>query len=485
MTLRRRETLALTGAFLAGLAGCAGSDPGTGTDDPTTGETTTTEPTTTETTTEETTEGDETTTEEDPDFEDLDAPPFPEIDPTTDPEIAEDLLADQIRGNVGFALDLLAVLREREGGTLFASPYSVSVALAMTYAGARGGTADEMADALRYVLDGENLHAAFGSLEAEFERRNEDGQEASGPTGTEDEDEDAGPAFELSTANAVWGQDGYPFREDFLDLLEAYYGAGTNLVDFAGDPEAAREEINDWVAERTDDRIEDLLPRKSVDETTRLVLTNAVYFGARWKFPFDEDATEPREFTALDGTTAEVSMMTHSDSIKFQHAEIEGHHFVELPYANGETSMVVVVPAEGEFEAFEEAFTVDRLAIMLDEASTALVNLTFPKFGIESEFSLVEAMEDLGMEEAFGPGADFSGMAEGGELFVDDIRHKSFVEVDELGTEAAAATAVIMTESAPPREVDLTVDRPFLFYIRDEPTETPLFVGRVTEIPEE
>ena len=479
MTLRRRETLALTGAFLAGLAGCAGNeheDPGLTTTDGTTTRATTDE------TTAETTEPGETATEESPGFDDLDAPPFPRIDPTTDPRIAEDLLADQIRGNVGFALDLLAVLRdEHSGENLFVSPYSVSVALAMTYAGARGDTAAEMADALRYVLDGNDLHAAFGSLEAEFERRNEDGKEANGMVDP-DQEEDAGPAFELSTANAVWGQEGYPFREDFLDLLEAYYGAGLNLVDFAGDAEAAREEINDWVAERTDDRIEDLLPEGSVDGATRLVLTNAIYFSARWAFPFDEANTEPRPFTALDGTTAEVPTMFQST--KLQHAEIDGHQVVELPYANRETSMVVVLPAEGEFEAFERAFTVDRLAVMLDRTSEAMVDLSLPKFGVESTFSLVETMQALGMKEAFTGGADFGGMVEGGGLFVSDIVHESFVAVDELGTEAAAATGVVMTESMPTRQVEMTVDRPFLFYIRDRPTETPLFVGRVLDVAE-
>jgi serpin B len=471
MTFRRRETLALTGVFLAGLAGCAGSDDSQTTT--TTRETVVDDPTTAK--------PEETTTQGASSFEDFDAPPFPQIDPVTDPEIPENLLADQIRGNVEFSLDLLSVLREdRSNENLFVSPYSISVALAMTYAGARGNTAEEMADALNFVLEQEDLHPAFGSLEAEFERRNEDGTEASGPGQTEEGEEDAGPAFEFNTANAVWGQEDYPFREDFFELLDAYYGAGLNLVDFEGDPEAARQQINEWVAEQTEDRIEDLLPQGSIDATTRLVLTNAIYFTARWKYPFDEEDTEPRQFTALDGTMTEVPTM--HQSTKFQYAEIDGHQLVELPYANEQTSMVVLLPAEGEFEAFEEALTVDRLAIMLEQASTAEVELALPKFEIESALGLVEAMQALGMEDAFTGAADFSGMVEGGGLFVDDIVHQSFVEVDELGTEAAAATAVIMTETAAPKRVEMTVDRPFLFYIRDRPTETPLFFGRVTDV---
>jgi serpin B len=389
---------------------------------------------------------------------------------------------DQVRGNVAFALDLLAVLRKEHDGNLFVSPYSVSVALSMTYAGARGDTADEMADALNFVLGQDDLHPAFGSLETEFEQRNEDGQEANVPTGPGENEEDAGPAFEFNTANAAWGQEGYPFREDFLDLLDAYYGAGLTLVDFEGDPEAARQRINEWVAEQTQEEIEDLLPERSIRATTRLVLTNAIYFTARWRYPFNEEDTEPKQFTALDGTTTEVPTMYQST--KFKYAEIDGHQLVELPYANAQTSMVVVLPAEGEFESFEAEFTVDRLAVMLEQARTTMVDLSLPKFEIESAFSLVKAMQALGVEDAFGAGADFSGMVEGDGLFVDDIVHQSFVSVDELGTEAAAATAVIMLESAPPEHVEMTVDRPFLFYIRDRPTETPLFVGRVVDAPE-
>ncbi|NHN59412.1 MULTISPECIES: serpin family protein [Halorussus] len=474
MTLRRRETLALTGALLAGLAGCTGSD-----DPETTG--TSTSPGSGDTPTPEDPPGDETTAADAPGFDDLDAPPFPRVDFVTDPDLSADLLADQLRGNVGFALDLLGVLREQQdAANLFVSPYSVSVAMAMTYAGARGETRTQMADALGYELDGENLHAAFAALAAEFERRNADGEDASGRVMTERE-KDAGPAFELTTANSAWGQEGYPFREAYLDLLDAYYRAGLQLADFSGAPEDARKRINAWVAEHTNDRIEDLLPRDSIDATTRLVLTNAVYFSARWRVPFSEEQTEPRPFTALDGTTVEVPTMHRS--IETSYAAVGGHQLVELPYANEQTSMVVVLPAEGEFEAFEEALTVDRLAIMLDRAEAALVDLALPKFEVESAFSLVEALRALGVEAAFSGNADFAGMVEGeGGLYLDDVVHQSFVTVDERGTEAAAATAAIIAESAPARQAEMTVDRPFLFYIRDRPTETPLFAGRVTSL---
>ncbi|GAB3040927.1 serpin family protein [Natronobiforma cellulositropha] len=453
--------LALTGALLAGAAGCLSDDPSSddGTDDDSNGG-----------------RGSGGTASGGEDgFDGYDVPDFPELALATSPEIDGDALARQVRGNVAFSLELLAELREEAPGeNLFCSPYSVSVALAMTYAGARGETASEMAEALSFELEGDDLHAAFGALETEFERRNDDGEEVDDPTGTGGD----GPAFQFTTTNALWGQEGYGFEEDFLELLEAYYGAGLRLVDFQGDADAAREEINAWVEAQTNDRIEDLLGEGDVSELTRLVLTNAIYFLAPWYHQFDPADTETATFTGLDGSESEVAMM--HQSVELPYTEIEGHQLVELPYANRDSSMVVILPAEGEFEAFEEAFSVDRLATLLAETSRPMVDLALPKFDIESRFSLVEVMRRLGMELAFS-GGDFSGMDGTGGLEISEIVHQSFVSVDEEGTEAAAATAVVMDESAPADHVELVVDRPFLFYIRDRPTETPLFVGRVVD----
>ncbi|QCS43920.1 serpin family protein [Natrinema versiforme] len=467
----RRTVLALSGAFLAGAAGCASHEPA----DRDSGD-----PAETDTDNPDTNGGG---------FDGYATSDFPTVDPVTDPEIEPATLAEQVRGNVAFSLDLLRQLRDDQPEVnLFCSPYSVSVALAMTYAGARGETAAEMADALRCELERDDLHPAFGALEAEFERRNEDGADVDDPLGGESGDGDAEDAdgdelgFRLSSANSVWTEESYDFDAAYLELLETYYGAGERLVDFRGSPDEARREINTWVEERTNDRIEDLLPEDSIEQSTRLVLTNAVYFLAAWKREFDPDATEPAPFTSLDGSETDVEMM--HQTADFQYAEIDGHQLVELPYANGDTSMVVVLPAEGEFETFEADLSVDRLATMLEAGSKTRVDLALPKFGIESKFSLVAIMEQLGMERAFDSRADFSGMVEGdnAKLVVDDIVHQSFVDVDEEGTEAAAATAVVVEVTSIPSEtVELTVDRPFLFYIRDRPTETPLFVGRVVD----
>lgn len=464
MSTDRRRLLTLSGAMLAAMAGCASDEPtddGTGDDvnggDDRTGDG----------------NGDEL-----PGF-DRDPPTFPGIDPVTEPAIDDDLLAEQVRGNVAFGLALLERLRTDTGDeNIFVSPYSVSIALAMTFAGARGETATELAEALRYELEGDALHGAFGSLETEFERRNADGEDVA--YATDDENDDDAFGYQLSSANALWPDEGLALAPEFQAVLTDHYGAGEHAVDFAGDPEAARREINDWVDAETEGRIEDLLPEGSVTGATRLVLTNAVYFLAPWLHDFDPSRTEPGTFRSLDGTETALEMM--NQQLELSYAEVEGHKLLELPYANDATSMVVILPADGEFEAFEAAFSVDRLAIMLEETFQPQVDVTLPRFDLESEFDLVSTLQELGVERAFGSGADFSGMLEGENgLFVDQIRHKSFVSVDEEGTEAAAATAVGMPVSEPPDRVEFTVDRPFLFYIRDRPTESPLFVGRVVD----
>lgn len=469
MATDRRAVLALSGALLAGMAGCISDD--SDDSDPNGGGPNGDG------------NGDENGDENggnDGGFEDYDVPAFPELSLVTEPAVAESALAEQVRSNVDFSLDLAQTLRtEHPDENLFFSPYSVSVALAMTYAGARVETAQEMREALRFRHDHEELHPLFGALEAEFEQRNEDG-EAFETVEDEEDAESDGPGFQLELANSQWAQTDFPFEDEFLDLLSIYYGAGLQLVDFQGSPEDARQQINAWVESRTNDRIEELLPAESIDEMTRMVLVNAIYFKATWKHEFDEDETEPGTFTGLDGDETEVAMM--SQTLEVPYAEIEGHQLVELPYANEETSMVIILPAEGEFADFESSLTVDRLATMLDQAQPVNVDLELPRFGIDTEFSLVEALESLGMERAFDERADFDGISDDADLYVSDVRHKAMIDVDEEGTEAAAATAVVITlVSANPRSAEMTVDRPFLCYIRDRPTETPLFFGRVVD----
>jgi serpin B len=255
------------------------------------------------------------------------------------------------------------------------------------------------------------------------------------------------------------------------------YGAGLRVLDFLGAPEESRLTINDWVAKQTEERIENLIPKGLINPMTRLVLTNAIYFNAAWAYPFDEDLTSDGVFHRLDGGEVTVPMMHQTES--FGYAEGDGYQAVELPYDGDELSMVILLPASGQFEAFEEALDVEQANAIINALRGKEVVLTMPKFEFDSEFSLRETLAALGMPIAFSGDADFSGMTGTRELYIADVVHKAFVSVDEAGTEAAAATAVVMEMSAIPETVEVTIDRPFIFFIRDIETGAILFVGRI------
>ncbi|NLG48532.1 MAG: serpin family protein [Chloroflexi bacterium] len=381
----------------------------------------------------------------------------------TPPETPPADLGELVQGNSALAFDLYHRLRA-EQDNLFYSPYSISLALAMTYAGARGETAEQMAQTLHFSLDPDRLHPAFNALDALLASR---GQDAQGKDGQ---------GFRLHIANALWGQQGYAFRPAFLDLLAEHYGAGLTLLDFR-QPEQARQTINQWVAEQTEDRIQDLLPAGSLNSLTRLVLTNAIYFNAAWEFPFEVEDTTDGAFHLLDGSEITVPMMRQGEYLYY--AQGEDYQAVELPYDGGELSMVILLPQPGRFAAFEESLDAARVQGILDEMEQHLVALTMPRFTIESGMSLADTLSALGMTTAFKGDADFSGMTDTSELlYIGDVIHKAFVTVDEAGTEAAAATAVVMAGGAPQPQ-EMTIDRPFVFVIRDIQTGTLLFVGRV------
>jgi serpin B len=383
----------------------------------------------------------------------------------TSPDVAVSDLADLVYGNSAFAFDLFQALRE-ENGNLFYSPYSISLALAMTYAGARGETEQQMADTLHFILSQDRLHPAFNALDLELARRGE---------GAEGKD---GEGFRLNIVNALWGQEGYTFLSEFLDVLAENYGAGLRLLDFMETPEESRVTINDWVSDQTEGRIEDLIPPGLITALTRLVLTNAIYFNAAWQQPFREDMTADGTFHLLDGSEITVPMMRQTES--FGYAEGEEYQAVELLYDGRELSMVILLPEAGGFEAFEGSLDAERVDAILKHLSPSQVTLTMPKFEFESGFSLGDTLAAMGMSVAFSGGADFSGMDGTGGLFIADVVHKAFVSVDEAGTEAAAATAVVMMKGAAPEPaIEVTIDRPFVFLIRDIETGAILFVGHV------
>ncbi len=391
--------------------------------------------------------------------------------PRAEPDVTEAELAALVAGNAEFAYDLFAVAAA-DGGNTVVSPYSVAAALTMTYAGARGDTAAEMREVLALGLAEDRIHAARNALDQRI---------ATPPE--QDPDDDRQP-FTVRIANSLWGQAGYPFLDEFLVLLAEQYDAGMNLVDFEAAAEEARQAINERVEEQTEGRIVDLIPEGVVDDLTRLVIVNAIWFKASWVNRFDASLTADGSFTTLAGSQVTVPMMRHDD-LRTMFMAGDGYQAVQLHY-KGDASMILVVPDEGRFE--EVAARLD--AALLDEVranlSTFLVTLSMPRFEFRSELGLKAALQQLGIEAAFTDpvlpgGADFTGMTPARELVIKDVVHQAFISVDEEGTEAAAATAVVVGVTSLPPRVELSVDRPFFFVIDHTPTGEPLFVGQVTD----
>ena len=381
------------------------------------------------------------------------------------PEVAPVDISSLTDGNGVFAFNLYKSLSEEEGN-LFYSPYSISAALAMTYAGAHGDTEKQMADTLQFYISQNQLHPAFNSLDQELASRGE---------GAQGKD---GEGFRLNIVNAIWGQKDYAFLTSFLDTLAKNYGAGLRILDFISETEPSRIAINDWVSDETEGRIEDLIPQGAISQMTRLVLTNAIYFNAAWQYPFEEDATSPGVFYLLNGDEVTVPMMEQQES--FSYTEGDNYQAVELPYDGRELSMVILLPNSGQFETFEKDIEYQQVKDIIENLERREVRLKMPKFEFDSSFGLKKTLIDMGMPEAFSAGADFSGMTGNKDLFISDVIHKAFVSVDEAGTEAAAATAVIMELTAMPETpVEVILNRPFIFLIRDIETGAILFVGRV------
>jgi serpin B len=383
------------------------------------------------------------------------------------PDVSEELRSELAGGNTAFAFDLYQALRE-DDGNLFFSPFSISAALAMVYGGARNETERQMAETLHFDLPQEGLHPAFNALD----------QDLNADTGQKEED------FQLRVANSLWGQSGFEFKSEFLDLIATNYGAGLNLVDFvdSSNREGARLAINEWASEQTEGKIKDLVPDGVLDDLTRLVLANAIYFNAKWEDPFR--GAEDDEFTLLDGRRIPVQMMHSSRSRYFsRYVREEGYQAVELDYKGDEAQMIVVLPDEGRFEEIEALLDRELMENILRTFARTNLRLFMPRFEYEASLSLVETLEKMGMRDAFSTEvADFSGISPR-FLFIKDVLHKAFVAVDEEGTEAAAATAAIAEAvSAPIQEPTVVrIDRPFIFVIRDSEHDTVLFVGRVLD----
>jgi serpin B len=363
-----------------------------------------------------------------------------------------------------FGLDLYRQLKG-EPGNLALSPYSISSALAMTYAGARGRTEEEMARVLHLPFGQDSTHAAFASLRIDLLQM----------TGT--------PGCTLSVANRLWGQEGTRFLRPFLETTRDAYGAELTRLNFVRKSEESRRRINDWTLKETRGKIAGLLAPGSITKLTRLVLTNAVYFKARWQSVFESANTRDQFFHPSLAESLKVPMMHRTGRYPF--ASTDGVRILVMSYAEERQSMVILLPeAIDGIAKLETDLSEEKLASWIEAVESTIVALSLPRFHASSTFSLSDALSSIGMPSAFRQSvADFSGMNGRRDLFVSAVVHKTAVDVDEKGTEAAAATAVV-TELAeartpPLRPVLFTADHPFLFLIRDDETGCILFLGRV------
>lgn len=351
-------------------------------------------------------------------------------------------------------------LAETDNVNNFFSPYSISAALAMTYAGARGETGKEMAQVLYFSEQHEPFHRAFHQLNKEIEEREQEG-------------------IIINIANALWADNTMELKDNYLNLTEKFYEAGVNKVDFINEPQRSREIINQWVEEETEDKIKDLLEPGSITPLTRLVLTNAIYFLGDWHTVFPEENTRDMTFYPRPEQEIEVPFMQQKGSFKY--LDEEDCRIVEIPYKDKELAMVIILPGEDmPLDRFVEELDYERYNSLIDRMFPLKIDLQIPKFEFESKYNLKDLFTRLGMAKAFTARADFSGMTgTDKEFFIDEIIHQAFVEVDEKGTEAAAATAVTM-RTLSIRDEDPPIfraDRPFLFFIRDTHTGAILFAG--------
>ena len=394
-----------------------------------------------------------------------------ELPRDTTPDVTEADYESFVASTNEFGLDVFAELTTGDTNVVF-SPLSVAVALGMTYAGARNDTASQMSTVLHNALSDEAFHAANNRLALHLASRNiaphgEDGEEKS---------------LRLRLVNAIWAQTGYALEQPFLDVLATNYDAGVKLADFVSAPEASRQTINDWVAYQTEDRIQDLVGPGAISSNTLMVLTNALYFYGSWTWVFRPESTNDGAFHTLTGGDVTAEMMYQS----FSHAYAagDGYQLLDLPYDGDELAMTILLPEAGRFDQIRAQLSGDWLEQARGSLASTRVNLTLPKFRFAwGTKSLADPLIALGMSDAFQAGAaDFTGIHSVPELYIADVLHQAFIGVDESGTEAAAATAVILDRSAvdPAEVVAFTVDRPFIFFIRDS-SGVLLFSGQVMD----
>lgn len=354
-----------------------------------------------------------------------------------------------------FALTLYTRLCAENSDNVFFSPYSIYIALAMAFEGANGATAEEMSTVLGYPKNNETMLSTIHYLWEEYNHNN---------------------AFNLSTANALWLRNGFIVLDDYIQKIMNYFGGNATELDFSNPVEAAKV-INDWVELHTNGKIKDLVPAEKITDVTMLILTNAIYFNADWQHPFNSSLTADREFYIGPNITIQVPMM-HMDAsdVLYNYTETDTLQMIELPYAGGNVSMLILLPKDSGLAGLEQDLTLEQLNEWKESLQPKEVYIYLPRFTLETSYTLNDYLKQMGMTDAFSDMADFSGITGYKGLFIDSVLHKAFIEVNEEGTEAAAATAIIVTISIKPI---FNADHPFLFIIQHRETGNILFMGKI------
>jgi len=376
-----------------------------------------------------------------------------------------------VDANNRFAIDLYQKIAgdpEYGDGNIFFSPFSISTALAITYEGAGGQTADEIQSVFHFPDNQSILQSGYADLIARVNSESN--------------------AYTLRTANALWAEQTHPFLPDYISTADCAYAAKTTNMDFIHQPEESRITINSWVEDQTEDRIKDLIPPGEINPNTALVITNAVYFKGTWVKQFNPEKTVDADFMTGSGTTVRVPMMQRTDEgAIYGYAETDSLQVLSMPYASGDghnLSMRVLLPKDTHIDTPGHSLDAGALADIRQSLTWKQVKVYFPKFTMETKYFLPRTLSEMGMPRAFTTSADFSGMDGSRDLFITNIIHQAFVDVNEEGTEAAAATAVIMGKGASPAEEKVPVfraDHPFIFFIQDDETGNILFMGRVSD----
>ncbi|MFH2020922.1 MAG: serpin family protein [archaeon] len=379
--------------------------------------------------------------------------------PLDDTGILPEDIVKVVDANNQFGMDLYSVLKNQTDDNIFFSPYSISTALAMTYEGSDGITAEEIQKVFHFPVH-TSLRPANARIYNEINKNKKD---------------------QLSTANALWAQKDYSFLPEYFDTIDKYYGGKVTNLDFAGDTENSRLTINKWVEDRTKEKIKDLLPEGAIDSSTALVLTNAIYFKGTWILQFDKSRTKETDFFISDKEPIKTQMMTVSgDKSRFKYMENDILQMIELPYEGGDISMIILLPKE-DLNHMESELNYENIQLWMEDMEETKIDVYLPKFKFETKYFMAETLAMMGMPSAFSPGtADFSKMTGSKDLYISKVIHQAYVDVNEEGTEAAAATAVIMAKTSAFMKNIFRADHPFIFFIQDK-TGNILFFGRVAD----